>query len=234
MQRSKATFLKKNTVLGSLSPVVLERAAALTDQVRFPRRDKLWTCGHRANAVYWVRSGLVKVSRPIDGTRDLTLSFHGKGDLIGETGALVATSGIDSVRHTCAEAYEDTLAYVLPVTELRDLMRHNHQVAAEMAALVADRRLRLEERLGVLLFKTAHARLASLFMDLAESFGVRDSRGIIINLKLTHKEMAALIGATRETVSFAILDLRKQGLVQTEGKRVVLLDGPGLRQLAAA
>ena len=54
-----------------------------------------------------------------------------------------------------------------------------------------------------------HYQLASLLLELTEDFGVRDSRGVIINLKLTHKEMAALIGATRETVSFAILEDRK-------------------------
>jgi CRP-like cAMP-binding protein len=53
-------------------------------------------------------------------------------------------------------------------------------------------------------------------------------------LKLTHKELAGLIGATRETVSFAIVDLRRRGLVVTEGKRVVLLDAAALRQLAVS
>ena len=86
----------------------------------------------------------------------------------------------------------------------------------------------------MLLFKTAHARIASLLLDLAKTFGVRDSRGTIVNLKLTHKELAAMIGATRETVSFAIVALRKQGIVETEGKRVILLDESKLRGLMAA
>ena len=54
---------------------------------------------------------------------------------------------------------------------------------------------------------------------------------MIVNLKLTHKEIASLIGATRETVSFAILDLRKDGLILTEGKRVILLDEARLKTL---
>ncbi|MCA9299295.1 MAG: winged helix-turn-helix domain-containing protein [Phycisphaerales bacterium] len=54
----------------------------------------------------------------------------------------------------------------------------------------------------------------------------------MVNLRLTHKEMAAWIGATRETVSFAVTDLRREGLIETEGKRVVLLDRPALTRLA--
>ena len=82
-----------------------------------------------------------------------------------------------------------------------------------------------------LIFKTAHARLADLFLRLSAQFGVRDARGVIVNIRLTHKEMAALIGASRETVSFAILDLRKEGLILTEDKRVVILDERALEQL---
>jgi CRP/FNR family transcriptional regulator len=73
-----------------------------------------------------------------------------------------------------------------------------------------------------------------MLIELSDTFGVRDGRGTIVNLKLTHKEMAGLIGSTRETVSFAILDLRKSGLLATEGKRVILLDEPALRELMAA
>jgi CRP/FNR family transcriptional regulator len=67
---------------------------------------------------------------------------------------------------------------------------------------------------------------------LAPEFGVRDSRGVIVNLKLTHREMASLIGATRETVSFAILDMRRDGLIQTESKRVIIADEEALAKVA--
>jgi CRP/FNR family transcriptional regulator len=113
------------------------------------------------------------------------------------------------------------------------MMRHA-PLAMRMIRLVGERRQRLENRVESLLFKSAHARLAALFLELGDTFGVRDSRGRIVNLKLTHKEIASLIGATRETVSFAILDLRKDGLVLTEGKRVILVDEARMRSLRDA
>src|SRR5690606_28387370 len=121
----------------------------------------------------------------------------------------------------------------VPRDDFLKLVLQYPQLALRMTRLISERRRRLENRVGGLLFKTAHARLASLFLDLAEDFGVRDSRGVIVNLKLTHKEMASLIGATRETVSFAILDLRRDELILTESKRVVIVDEPGLRRLIA-
>jgi len=92
----------------------------------------------------------------------------------------------------------------------------------------------LHRRMTDLVYETAHARLALLFLELASTFGVRDSRGTIVNLKLTHREMATLIGTTRETVSFAIVDLRKDRVIENQGKRVVILDEDALRQIASS
>jgi CRP/FNR family transcriptional regulator len=70
-------------------------------------------------------------------------------------------------------------------------------------------------------------------LELSDTFGVRDSRGVILNLRLTHRDLASLVGINRETASFAILELRAEGLVQSEGKRLVLLDPEALAARAS-
>jgi CRP-like cAMP-binding protein len=85
----------------------------------------------------------------------------------------------------------------------------------------------------VLLLRPAAARLAHVLLELAETFGVRDSRGVIVNVRLTHRDLAGMVGITRETASFAILELRAEGLVESEGKRVVLLDPAALAARAS-
>ena len=91
---------------------------------------------------------------------------------------------------------------------------------------------RLAMRLGLVSLHGARSRLAGLLLELAGRFGVRDSEGLIIDLRLTHRELAALIGATRETVSVAMLELRQAGLVRADGRRSVVLDAEGLRRIA--
>ena len=51
-------------------------------------------------------------------------------------------------------------------------------------------------------------------------------------LKITHQEMANLIGSTRETVSLTLSQFKRSGLIQTEGRKVILADREGLRALA--
>ncbi len=222
----RASFISEHPVFRRLHLDEAEALARAVDVIRLPRRGVLWEVGGSRDRLYLIRSGVVKVHQPSDCGRALTLGFYGKGCVVGEEALLLGgASRTEAVGYVAAEVYALSAA---------TLRAQGSRIGMGLARLVAERRGLLERRLSVLLFKNASARLASLLLELAGSFGVRDSRGVIVNLKLTHRELAALIGATRETVSFAILDLRKRGLIVTEGKRVVLLDRAGLRALLAA
>jgi len=229
MTKTKGWFLRQTPLMADVPEREMELLEQAADSVEVRRRHLIWEPGHASSHVYFVRGGIVKVSKVNDEGRELTLHFFTRDHFFGEF-ALVS----DAPHDTLAEAYEDTLLLKVPREEFQRVMMRAPVLAMRLVKLVSERRQKLEQRVENLLFRSAHARLASLFLELAISFGVRDSRGIIINLKLTHKEIASLIGATRETVSFAILDLRKDGIIQTEGKRVIILDEAGIRKLRAA
>jgi CRP-like cAMP-binding protein len=226
MIKTKGWYIRQNPLLSTLPEREMELLDQVSESHELRRRAPIWSPGGPANSIYIVRTGIVKIYKVNDEGRELTLHFLTKDHLFGEL-SIVSPMPHD----TAAEAYEDTLLLAIPKDEFMRVMMRNAPLAVEMMKLVGDRRRQLENRVESLLFRSAHARLAALFMELSGPFGVRDGRGVIINLKLTHKEIASLIGATRETVSFAILDMRKDGLILTEGKRVIVLDEPGLKKL---
>ncbi|MDP2309958.1 MAG: Crp/Fnr family transcriptional regulator [Pseudomonadota bacterium] len=229
MLKTKAWFIRQNPLLTELPERELEALDQMSESIEVRRRQLIWEPGNAATTIYLVRTGIVKLSKVSDEGRELTLHFFTRDNLFGEL-AVISEQPHDTV----AEAYEDCLLLGIGKDDFNRLLMRTPMLAMRMMRLVGERRQRLENRVENLLFRSAHARLASLFIELALTFGVRDSRGVIINLKLTHKEIASLIGATRETVSFAILDLRKDNLIQTEGKRVILIDEPGLKALRDA
>jgi len=229
MRRNKTWFFRNNPVVGELPDAELDWLEERVEVVKLRRKQEIWALGDSADRIFFVRSGVVKLSRSTSESRDLTLGFLTKDDMLGEDALFLG-----GVREISAVAYDDTVLYAISAADFQAVMSRNAGLAVRAGTLVAERRRKMERRVGDLLFKTAHARLASLFVDLTGDFGVRDSRGVIVNLKLTHREMASLIGATRETVSFAILDLRKDGLIQTESKRVIILEETALKDMASA
>jgi CRP/FNR family transcriptional regulator len=229
MLKTKAWFIRQNPLLADLPEREIEALEQVSESIEVRRRQLIWEPGDSASTIYIVRSGIVKVSKISDEGRELTLHFFTRDQLFGELSVIS-----EQPHDTVAEAYEDCMLLAVNKDDFNRILLRTPVLAMKMMKLVGERRQRLENRVENLLFRSAHSRLASLFLELAQTFGVRDSRGVIINLKLTHKEIASLIGATRETVSFAILDLRKDNLIQTEGKRVILLDEPGLKTLRDA
>ncbi|MEQ1501605.1 MAG: Crp/Fnr family transcriptional regulator [Myxococcota bacterium] len=232
MDRTKTSFLHRSVVLDHASADALHRIALRSAQVHVERRGTVWAVGAPVTALYWIRSGIVSERILVPNGRELILAFRGRGDVIGEVGAITAASVGRAVHATMAVAHEEVLLYALPVEEIPEIVASDPSLALAVAALTAERRQRAEERLATGLFRSAQARLAAALLDLASTFGVRDSRGVIVNLRLTHRDLAALAGASRETASVALLDWRRDGWIQVEGKRVVLLDPERLSAVA--
>jgi len=101
-----------------------------------------------------------------------------------------------------------------------------------MTKILAQRRREMETKIENLVFKDVNSKLAELLLRLAAEYGVDDSRGTLVALKITHQEMANLIGSTRETVSLTLAQFKRKGLIQTEGRKVIIADREGLRALA--
>lgn len=227
--RRMIRFLESDPVLEGLGATELENLAHRIDVRRYRRKQIVWEPGVTATDVFFVRSGVMRTSQFTEDGRELSLALHGKHDLIGLGAAFGETE-----RNDTAMAHEDLVLYAVDRAVFNDLMQRRPSVGQRVAAALFARHQRQQARMTELVYKTAHARLASLFLELAAEFGVRDSRGIIVNLKLTHREMATLIGTTRETVSFAVVDMRRDRIIENQGKRVVILDADKLGALATS
>ncbi len=229
MARNKAWFFEQNKYTMDLSPRERKHLERSSTALRLKKRQKLWDPGDDADRVFFVRSGFIKISRITPVGRDLTLHLVSWNEICGES-SLVSVGR----RASTACAYEDSLVYAVPASLLITAMHENRTLSMKFTKLLVDRRHAIESRMQSLVFKTAPSRLASLLLDLSEKFGVKDARGVIINLQITHRELASLIGTSRETVSFVLPDMRRDGLILTGEKRVILVDIPRLQQLAAS
>ena len=112
------------------------------------------------------------------------------------------------------------------------LIQREGLVGYRLCKILAQRRREIENKLENLVFKDVNSKLAELLLRLATEYGVDDSRGTLVALKITHQEMANLIGSTRETVSLTLSQFKRSGLIKTDGRKVILSDREGLRALA--
>ncbi|MEQ1565015.1 MAG: Crp/Fnr family transcriptional regulator [Myxococcota bacterium] len=230
MTRAPSTLLR-TSAFHRVDEQVVKRIIAEADEVRLERGGALWAEGSPATHIGWVRTGLVRelVRR---GERELLFGFHGRGEIVGDTGALEALARPGVVHSATVEAHEQSVVLLLGVRRLAELAARDPELACGLAATSAERSRRMEDKLISAVYRSAPARMARVVLELGQRFGVRDSRGVIVNVRLTHRELAALAGASRETASNTLSDWRRSGLVLVEGKRIVLLDTDRLGSVA--
>lgn len=222
-----ARFFERHPLFEGVPLTEVREFASGVTVKRVNRRDTLWSPGDKAQSVYIIRSGVIRISQFASNDRELIMHLRGRRCVVG----LDAVLGLGP-RQTKATAHEDATVFGLGRPQLMDLFSRYPDVPLAFFKEDHQQRRKLDSRQAAVAYHTARARIALMLLELSEDFGVQDSRGMIVNVRLTHREMASLVGATRETVSFAILAFRKDGLIETERKRVVLLDVPTLRLIA--
>ncbi len=186
---------------------------------RMPARTAVFVPGERSESLYILVSGTVKISHLTSDGKELILAIVEPGAIFGEESVV----GVGR-RDVLAMTLEPCEVLIVPASEFRRCLDNHPAAAQSFARLMVERRRRIEERLKHIIYLPQRERLVHALLDLLELFGEPCSHAIQLRVRLTHQEWAALIGATRETVTSILLELRAEGLLAVGRRRLVLTD----------
>jgi len=226
-EKQTIAMLRKCDVLAETSTEAMQALLPGLTIGSYRPRQVIYLPGDRAQGVHFLTSGRIKISKVTRDGKELTLAYRNEGDFFGEPCLLDG-----GPREEMAEAMDASVTVEIPREMLDHLLRGDGGASYKFARALIVRRKDLETRVEQLIFKDVGAKLAELLLNLGQEHGISDERGIIVGLKITHQEMANLIGSTRETVSLTLSQFKRKGLIQSEGRKVILSDLEGLRALA--
>lgn len=212
-------FLKRCDLFQRLGP---ERLAALEARCRvrkFPRAAPIYLPSDQADGVLLLADGRVKIGSLTQEGKQTILAFIEPGELFGELSLL----GTDK-REEYAETVEKSTIILIPQEEMRQLVAENPEVSLGITKLIGLRRQRIERRLKYLLFRSNRERLVHLLLELAEQYGQPAPGGVQLKIKLSHQDLANIIGSTRETVTVVLGELQAEGRLQIGRRKIVLAD----------
>lgn len=220
----KRRILKRNTIANGASAESLTVLAESGNLQRVSRGRALVTQSEAVVSIAIVGTGRLRMIRTIDDGRVLSLGYRGSGDIIGES----ALGGAMQHRES-AIAAEEVEALVIPIATAKNVMASDLGFATGVMATLIARHYDAEERLASMLFRNVEARLAEFLLKAAARWGIPDPRGTLIAAPLTHQEMASMIGSTRETVTLTLGELRRNGIIEFDRRRIVVRDKDSLR-----
>ncbi|MBV8584404.1 MAG: Crp/Fnr family transcriptional regulator, partial [Candidatus Eremiobacteraeota bacterium] len=187
-------------------------------QQLFPKRSHIFDQGDPARMVYLVKSGKVKLVRHTEDGKEILLTVLGPGDLFGEE--VVFQEQIE--RSTIAECLEPSLVCMAKAENVYAMLSRHPVLALNVAKYLLEQR---DDALSVVeevAYLKVPERILRLFDRLAAEHGKPVAGGTLLDLRLTHADIASLVGSTRETVSQQLSLLAKAGRIRMNGKSIVL------------
>jgi CRP/FNR family cyclic AMP-dependent transcriptional regulator len=211
-------FLKRCPLFERLTPAESHRLEANSTLRSFSRRQIIYFPGEAGQTVLVLARGRVKIKSVTSDGRESILAFIDEGELFGELAILDAAP-----RGEFAEAVEPSQVLAVPRDDIVWLMERRPEVALHVTKLFGFRLRRVENRLRNILFRSNRERVVALLLELLDSHGQKDADGWEIRLRLSHQDLANLIGATRETVTVTLGQLQRDGLIEVRRQRIRVL-----------
>ena len=220
------TALKGASFLGGLPTNLLDQLAQRARITRYARGETIYRRGDAGDTMMVIMSGRVKITNVTAEAKEVILNFLGRGDVNGEIAVLDGRE-----RTANAVALEDTEALVLYRRDLLPLLMADPQSMLEVITILCDK-IRTTSALVEDNSLQMQGRTASGLHRLADQHGRKTPSGVMIDLKLSQRDLGSYLGLSRENVSRQLKDLREAGLIKIEDQTLIIPDLDALRERA--
>ena len=205
-----------------------ERAGVRVVERRFGPKDTIFTPGDPDDQLYFVLSGTVRL-------------YKIYGDYKEATTALLKDSGIFGKLNLVEGRWQDVFAEAITSvrvasiqkTALTEVVKRRPDFAVKLFASFSERLRQSDEVIESLLHREVSTRLATLLLNLSDRFGESNGTGTMLDVRLTHQDLANMIASTREAVSKVMSEFQREGTIKVENRRIVIQDRDTLAEYAS-
>jgi CRP-like cAMP-binding protein len=203
--------------LADLPPALAARVAQEARARSLARGDVLFAQGDKAQAVFAVLSGRLRLMQHTLDGQDVALSIFAPGDMIG----LVAVISDEEYPGTC-EASDEVTVLAISGSTFYDLMSHHAPLTMRIIKLLVRRLHEAHDHIRELAVERVERRVARTVLRLANKVGVNTEHGVRIDMTLSRQDLAELCGTTLHTVSRILNDWQRAGLVDVGREQVTV------------
>jgi len=218
-QAEFAVILKMNPMFADLHADELQRISGLCKTQQLAAGEKLFRKSDSGDALYGIRRGQVRIETSASDGGRLTLKFLGPGELFGEVAVLDGQS-----RTADATAGEDSELFVLRREDLLEHLEREPRVAVKLIAVLCRRIRWMSERMEESVVQPLAVRLARRLCALASDFGSE--------VHISQEQLGVFVGAARESVNRQLQHWRKDGILDLQRGRILLLNMGRLTAMA--
>lgn len=209
--------LAQVAIFAGLDADGLQELAAAARRRSFRSGEVIFHRDDPGQVLYVIRSGKVKIYITSQDGQEVSLAVFGPGDYFGELALLDGQP-----RSASAVAIEPAETYALQRNDFINAVMSHPRIAIQVMNVLSRRLRQTDAMIEDLLFLDVHGRVAKKLLELSELHGVRTTEGIRIELRLTQGELAAMVGASRESVNKVMGYFTDKQFITTDKYRITI------------
>jgi len=206
-------ILKAIPLFANLQDEAINSIASHVITKSFPKNSIIINDGDETSSMYIIQSGKVKAFLSNEDGKEVILSIMKTGDYFGELSLLDSAPRSASIM-----TMEPCKFFIINKENFEQSLEAHPDIARNLVTELSRMVRKLTENVRGLALMDVYGRVAHTLLDMAEDIG----NDKVINQKLTHQDIARMVGSSREMVSRIMKDLQMGGYITSESKRIVI------------
>lgn len=208
-----SVMLKTIPLFSILGGEELEAISQLAVTKNYPKNSVIINEGDQTDSLYVILSGKVKVFLTDDQQKEVIVAIQREGDYFGELALLD-----EEPRSASVMTMEPSTMLMIAKSAFERYLASNPKIAISLMRGLTQRLRVTTENVKSLALMDVYGRIARTLLQL----GKEDDGRYVIGEKLTHQDLANMVGASREMVSRIMKDLTKGGYITVEGRQMFI------------
>lgn len=221
----KYGYLRQISIFSELKDEFLEKIHHISLPRKYGKGRIIIMEGEPGEAFFYVKSGLIKISKLSSDGREHILHILNEGHIFAEVTLFNKT-----VYPATAEVLEDAEIGMIKNADLEKVIMENPELSLQLIRYLNKRLVEAHLKIRNLALYDTYGRTAQALVKLAEDYGKNSSKGIELDLNISRQELANIVGTTRETVIRALTTFKKEHSVDIDKNTITIIDMEKLKE----
>jgi CRP/FNR family transcriptional regulator len=218
-------YLKQISIFSQLKEDFLMKIDSISIMRNYTKGRIIFMEGEPGEAFYYIKSGLVKISKVSSDGREHILHILNEGHVFAEV-----TLFNNTAYPATAEVLEEAQIGMIKNSDLQKLIIENPEISLELIKYLNHRLIEAQNKVRNLALYDTFGRTAQALVKLSEDHGKKTSAGIELDLGISRQELANIVGTTRETVIRVLAAFKKEKSIELDKSNIIIKDIDKVKQ----
>jgi CRP/FNR family transcriptional regulator, cyclic AMP receptor protein len=190
----------------------IEKIVEISLSRTWKKNSYIFLQGEPLDNVYFIDEGKIKIYKSDINGREQIVTIAKNGEMFPHVGFFRKGSYPAN-----AEVLEKATLVVVPIAKFENVLIENPELCIKVFKVLGEKIVDLQNRLEEQILNNTYEQIIKLLIRLGEKHGTKNENGtVILKNEFTNKDLANMIGTTRETVSRTLTKMKKEELIEID------------------